>query len=309
VTTDSNQNRLIAVIGATASGKTAAAAMIAPRFEGEVVNADSRLFYKGMEIGTAQPSADTLAMAPHHMVGFLEPEDSFSLAQFLPAASALIGEIHSRAHLPILAGGTGQYVWGLLEGWQVPPVAPDVGLRAKLEHELDCSGIDALYQKLRELDEVAASTVDRQNPRRIIRALERAIAGHDSNTRKAVGPGYDALVIGLFVERAELHRRIIQRVDQMLADGWIDEVERLLSSGVDFTAPALSAIGYREIEDVIAGKSTLEDARTHTIQATNRLVRHQNNWFKQTDPRIKWVDVTDGDLAPVLDVVNDWLAG
>jgi tRNA dimethylallyltransferase len=309
VTPESQHDRLIAVIGATASGKTAAAAMIAARFNGEVINADSRLFYKGMEIGTAQPSEKTLAMAPHHMVGFLEPGDSFSLAEFLPAASALIGEIYSRTHLPILAGGTGQYVWGLLEGWQVPAIAPNAELRAKLELELRRDGTDALYERLRHLDPATADATDAKNPRRIIRAIERVIAGHDSNTRRAVDPGYTALIIGLRIERAELHRRIVQRVDQMLADGWVDEVERLLSSGVDFNAPALSAIGYREIADALAGKSTLEAARTHTIRATNRLVRHQNNWFKQTDPRIKWVEVTDGDLARVASVVGDWLAG
>jgi tRNA dimethylallyltransferase len=307
VTPDSPHNRLIAVIGATASGKTSAAAMIAARFSGEVINADSRLFYRGMEIGTAYPSTEILAMAPHHMIGFLEPEASFSLAQFLPSAVSSIRDIGSRNHLPVLAGGTGQYVWGLLEGWQVPIVAPDNELRAKLERELAETSVDALYGRLFELDADAAATTDEKNPRRVIRALERVISGHGSSSRIAIDPGYNALVIGLYVDRAELHRRIVARVDQMLADGWVDEVQRLIDSGIDFQAPALSAIGYREIADVIAGKMTLADARTHTIQATNRLVRHQNNWFKQSDPRISWIDVTDADLVRVVDRVREWL--
>ena len=309
MTSESPQNRLVVVIGATASGKTAAAAMISARFAGEVVNADSRLFYRGMEIGTAHPSPEILASAPHHLIGFLEPGDSFSLAQFLPMATGLVTRIHSHRHLPIIAGGTGQYVWGLIEGWQVPAVEPDTRLRAELERDLADQCVGALFERLQTLDASAAARTDRKNPRRVIRALERVISGYDADSRQSRDPGYDTLIIGLKVERSELHRRIIERVDQMLADGWVDEVKRLLDSGTDFNAPALSAIGYREIASVIAGEMTLEQARTLTIQATNRLVRHQNNWFKLSDPRITWIDVTDGDLSRVADVAGHWLAG
>lgn len=299
-------NRLIAIVGATASGKSDAAVLIAQQLVGEVINADSRLFYRGMEIGTATPPLETLRKVPHHLVGFLEPHDRFSLAEFLSLAEDRVQEVQDRGNLPVLTGGTGQYVWGLLEGWQVPAIPPDEALRAELEQELAEHGVDALYARLQEqAPEVAAST-DGKNHRRVIRALERVAAGTEQDTRKAQDPDYDSLIIGLHVEREELHHRITERVDRMLAAGWVEEIKRLVDSGVDFSSPALSAIGYREIAAVLAGEITLEEARERTIRATNRLVRHQNNWFKQSDDRITWVDVTDSDLEPVVQVAVEW---
>lgn len=299
--------RLVAIVGATASGKTDAAALIASSFGGEVVNADSRLFYRGMEIGTASPPPETLNAVPHHLVGFLHPEDPYSLAQFLTAATAAISDVHARGKLAVIVGGTGQYVWGLLEGWQVPQVPPDNELRSRLEQELAEHGIDALYQRLKALNPEVAEAIDGRNHRRVIRALERASAGSSDDHRKAVDPGYDALVIGLFVERTELHRRIEERIDVMLSAGWVREVERLIEDGVDLSSPALSAIGFREIAASLRGEITLGEARLRTIHSTNRLVRHQNNWFKRNDPRITWIDVTDGCVDRVLEPVTSWM--
>ncbi len=262
-----------------------------------------------MEIGTARPSEELLNSVPHHLIGFLKPDDPFSLAEFLAAATGTISEIRARDALPVLAGGTGQYVWGLLEGWQVPKIPPDAELRARLQSELDDSGVDALYLKLRDLDPAVAAATDGKNHRRVIRALERAIAGAAGDQRTASDPGYDPLVIGLFVERSELHRRVAARIDRMLDSGWIDEVKKLISGGVDLASPAISAIGYREIAAHLAGEISLDEVRERTIHATNRLVRHQNNWFKQADPRINWIDVTEGDLERVLDPVGRWLGG
>lgn len=297
----------MAIVGATASGKTDAAALIARHCDGEVVNADSRLFYRGMEIGTASPPPETLNAAPHHLIGFLSADDQFSLAQFLAAATAVISEIHARGKLPVIAGGTGQYVWGLLEGWQVPQVPPDMELRALLEQELAEQGVDALYRRLKTLDPVAAAATDGRNHRRVIRALERAAAGSTRDHREAIDPGYETFLIGLYVERAELHRRIEERIDGMLAAGWVEEVERLIAGGVDVSSPALSAIGYREIAAFLKGEISLKEARDRTIHGTNRLVRHQNNWFKRVDPRITWVDVTDGCIGRVLEPLELWM--
>lgn len=297
---------MVAIVGATASGKSAAAVLVAKRFNGEIINTDSRLFYRGMEIGTARPTDQELNSVPHHLVGFLSPSTSYNIAEFLNDATRCIDEIHGRSALPVIAGGTGQYVWGLLEGWKVPQVPPNPELREQLEQELAEHGVDALFLRLQTLDPETAATVDGKNHRRVIRALERIAAGIKQENRTAVDPGYDSLVIGLHVERAELHRRIVERVDKMLAAGWIDEVKRLLDEGIDFGLPALSAIGYREIAAVTKGEITIEAARERTIRASNRLVRHQNNWFKQTNSRIKWIDVTDGDLSPVVDSVEVW---
>lgn len=252
------------------------------------------------------PSDVELSSVRHHMVRFLSPNESYSIAEFLAAARQAINDVHTSGTLPVIAGGTGQYVWGLLEGWQVPEIPPDLELRALLEQELEEHGVDALYSRLVQLDADVAAGVDGKNHRRVIRALERIAAGAGTANRTKVDPGFDSLVVGLHVERAELHRRIIARVDEMLAAGWVDEVRRLLDGGVDFDSPALSAIGYRDIAAVVKGKIAIEEARERTIRATNRLVRHQNNWFKQTDPRIKWIDVTDGDLSRLLEPVEAW---
>lgn len=300
----SHHNRLVAVVGATASGKSDAAVLLAKNFSGEVINADSRLFYKGMEIGTARPSDETLKSVPHHLVGFLKPDLQFSLSEFLGLARETVSDIQSRGKLPVVAGGTGQYVWGLLEGWKVPEIPPDIELRKKLEEELKEQGVGALYSRLEELaPEVAAST-DSKNHRRVVRALERVASGIEQDHRSASDPGYDSLIVGLRVQRSELHRRIVERIHRMLDSGWMEEVKTLVAVGVDFNLPALSAIGYRDLKSVLENEITLDEARERTIHATNRLVRHQNNWFKQSDPRIEWVDVTDGDLSRVVDVVS-----
>ncbi len=235
--------RLAVLIGATASGKSHAAVIIAERFSGEVINADSRLFYRGMEIGTARPPGEMLSKAPHHLISFLKPDQPYNLAQYLQDASQVITDVQSRGNLPVLVGGTGQYVWGLLEGWQVPEIPPDDALRQQLERELEEYGVDALYARLRELDADIAADIDRKNPRRVIRALERVSAGVRFRHRTAINPEYDSIIIGLHVERAELHRRIAERVDHMLAEGWIEEVRALIDSGISFDSPALSAIG------------------------------------------------------------------
>jgi tRNA dimethylallyltransferase len=187
-------------------------------------------------------------------------------------------------------------------------VPPDPELRAGLELELEQQGVDALFARLKSLDPDVAAALDGKNHRRVIRALERLASGTEAGNRESIDPGYDSIVIGLHVERAELHRRITERIDRMLSAGWVQEVERLVESGVDPTSSAFSAIGYREIAAALIGKMTMDEARDRTIHATNRLVRHQNNWFKRTDERITWIDVTDGGLERVIEPLSKWMS-
>jgi tRNA dimethylallyltransferase len=306
---EKQRTKLAVVVGATASGKTEAAILIAQAFDGEVINSDSRLFYRGMDIGTAKPSPEQLSVVPHHLISFLEPQEPFSLADFLKKAHEAIAAVSARGRLPVIAGGTGQYVWGLLEGWEVPQVSRDTALRAELEAQLEQQGVQALFERLKSLDPDAAAATDPRNHRRIIRAIERAAAGAAGQWRAARDLVYDTLIIGLKVDRAELHRRIAARVDGMIAAGWAEETRRLLERGVDLATPAMSAIGYREMAAHIRGELSLDEVRERTIRATNRLVRHQNNWFKPGDGRITWVDVTDGKLERVLEPMGEWLQG
>lgn len=297
---------VLVIIGATASGKTSLSLEAAKELNGEIINADSRLFYRGLDIGTAKPTADELALAPHHLISFLDPDQSFSLAEFLNSARLRIDEVTERGRLPIIVGGSGQYVWGLLEGWNVPAVEPNHELRAELEGLLEKEGIESLFKRLANMDPRTAASTDPRNHRRIIRAIERADSGA-TESRSYSDPRYDSLTVGLRVERSELHRRIESRTDEMLAAGWVDEVKKLLASGMTSGNPSMSAIGYREIALSLKGEINLSEARRRTIVATNRLVRHQNNWFKATDPRIQWVDMNSGETDEALRIIKNWV--
>lgn len=287
----SSKPRLIAIVGPTATGKSALAVELALTFSGEVINADSRLFYRGFDVGTAKPSLHERRGVTHHLIDCLRPDESFNLASFLDATRGLIGEIAVRGRLPILAGGTGQYVWGLIEGWDVPKAPPDEELRRGLEKQLAEKGVDSLHARLRAADPAAAAAVDAKNPRRGIRALERAAAGLEGGgPRKAAEPPYDVFVIGLTMPRPELYKQVDRRIDAMVAAGWVEEVRRLIGSDVPPEAHAMSSIGYREMAAHIARDMTLAEAVAAAKKATRRLVRHQYNWFKLADPRVRWLE-------------------
>jgi tRNA dimethylallyltransferase len=305
------RQRLLAIVGPTAAGKSALAVTLALEFGGEVVNADSRLFYRGLDIGTAKPALAERRGVPHHLIDVLAPSDRYSLASFLDAARAAISGIASRGRLPILAGGTGQYTWALLEGWAVLPVAPDAALRSELEALYAASGAPALLDRLRRLDPDAAARVDPLNPRRLVRAIEKASvpAGRSTGPARAAEPPYDSLVLGLTVPRPALYARIDARVQSMLEAGWLDEVRTLLAAGVPRESPAMSSIGYRELAAHLAGEMSLEDAVVGAKRATRQLVRRQYNWFKPSDPRIAWLDAVPGVEAGAARAVSAWLTG
>lgn len=285
---------LIAVVGPTAVGKTALAIALARRFDGEIVNADSRQVYTGMDIGTAKPTPAERRSARHHLIDIRPPYSPISLGEYLPWARGSIEAISARGKLPILCGGTGQYVWALIEGWEVPQVPPDPDLRARFERRLAAEGPGALWQELRDRDPARAATVDPQNPRRIIRALEILCSTGNpvEATGKSTTPPYRCLILGLTAERIALYQRIDARFDSMMAEGLLDEARRLDAAGYDLGSGALSGVGYTELGQYLAGVTTLDEAVSRSKTRTHRLVRRQYTWFKPGDQRINWLDAT-----------------
>ena len=291
--------RLLTIVGPTATGKSDLSIRLASEFRGEIINADSRLVYRGMDIGTAKPSPEEMALVPHHLINLIPPTQSHNLAAYLRAARNTIRDIAGRGAMPILVGGSGQYVWALLEGWNVPEIPIDTHLRAELEQMLAQRGLDFLQRQLLRLDPAADSKVDMQNPRRVLRAVERAIATGDAmaGATKSDQPPYDALIIGLSATRDVLRSRITRRIDAMLDAGWLDEVRALVGMGIGVKTQSMYSIGYREMLQHISGKIGLDEAKELTVKATMRLVDSQENWFKKSDSRIKWFDIRTADYA------------
>ena len=272
--------------------------MLARRFDGEIINADSRQVYQDMDVGTAKPSPEDRAAVPHHLVDFLDISESFGLARFLNLAQEAARRIIGRRHLPIVAGGSGQYVWGLLEGGGLPRVPPDLEFRRALEQEAAVDGGWALHQRLQDVDLVRAAAIDPRNTRRVIRALEiySSTGRKPSALQPSPGTAYDPLIIGLTMDRRELYRRIDERVDRMMEQGLLCEVKTLAAAGHSPGGGALGSPGYREMGLYLLGDITLEEAVRRTKTQTHRLARRQYTWFKPDDPRITWLDATRPDL-------------
>jgi tRNA dimethylallyltransferase len=294
-------NRLAAVVGPTGIGKSRLALYLAQALNGEIVSADSRQLYRYLDIGTAKPTPEELSLVPHHLIDIVNPDEDFSLAQFQQLAYKAIEDINQRNKLALLVGGSGLYVWSVLEGWRIPAVAPDLELRRHLETKA-AGGGEELYQELARLDPAAAQKIDPRNLRRIIRALEvhQSAEKPISRMQGKQAPSFNAIIIGLTAERAELYRRIDQRVDDMIEHGLVDEVKQLLERGYDPGLPAFSGIGYRQIIQFLKGEMTLEAAVQNIKFESHRLVRHQYSWFRPKDDRIGWFDIDRAKEAEIL---------
>ena len=290
---------VVGVVGATATGKTALAIALAQALGGEIINADSRQVYFGMDVGTAKPTAAEQAAARHWLVDAVAPDQPFTLADFLDAATAAVEDIRARGKLAIAAGGTGQYVWALMEGWRVPRVAPDRPLRAELTALATEKGTEALAAILRDIDPASASAIDSRNVRRVVRAIEvtRATGRPYSAWRVKDAARRDTRIIGLRMDRDALYRRIDARVEAMIAGGLVAEVERLTGAGYGCDLPSMSGIGYRQICEHLRGERTLDAAVERIKTETHRLARMQHTWFRADDARISWLDAEAPDLV------------
>ena len=304
--------KLVAVVGPTAAGKSALAVRLASELGGEVVSADSRQVYRYMDIGTAKPTAQQRSAVPHYLLDVADPGEEYSLALFLRQAREAIDGVRARSRLPVVAGGSGQYVWGLLEGWQVPEVPPDPELRRELETRARVEGADALHRELGGLDPAAAGRIDVRNVRRVIRALEVAATSPRpaSTGPSRRPPDFEPVIVGLEVEREELNGRIDARVSRMVSEGWVGEVEGLLRRGYGPELPSMSSLGYGEIVRHIGGELSLQDAVETIGVKTRGLARHQRTWFKASDGRIRWFEASpDGQDAAAAWVAREVEAG
>ncbi|HEX9247053.1 MAG TPA: tRNA (adenosine(37)-N6)-dimethylallyltransferase MiaA [bacterium] len=305
---------LIVIAGPTAVGKTAAAMALAGQIPAEVVCADSRVIYRGMDIGTAKPSPADRTQVAHHLLDIAQPDQVVTLAAFQRLAGMAIAGIRGRNRVPLLVGGTGLYIRAVIDGFQIPAAPPDWPLRATLEAEERAGGSGTLHRRLLQIDPDAARRIHPHNVRRVIRALEvqaktgapipvlrRPAPGagdecppartalHVQVAHRAPGP---VVMIALTADRARLYERIHRRIDQQLAAGLVEEVRALLAAGYAKTLPALQALGYKEMVPYLEGSVSLEEARAAFQRNTRRYAKRQLTWFRG-DPRYRWLDVGD----------------
>lgn len=279
----------MAVVGQTASGKSEWGARIAREFGGEVVGADSRQIYRGLDIGTAKPPAEMRAEVPHHCIDLAPPGIRYSLAEYLGAARAAVAEIRARGRLPVIVGGSGQYVTALTEGWIVPPTPPNERLRGDLQAFAEAYGPEALHRELARHDPESAAKIEPRNARRSIRALEvHYLTGKPMSEWTKTREPLPCLIVAPRIGEAELDERIERRTVGMFEAGLVEEVRALLAGGVHREAPGFDAIGYREVLAHLHAGRPLEQAIDDAVQATRRFARRQRGWFRADDPRIAW---------------------
>jgi tRNA dimethylallyltransferase len=289
----SDHRHLIALFGATASGKTSVAADVARWLSVEVVSADSRQIRRGMQIGTAAPTDDELAAVPHHLIGIVEPDSPWTLTDWLDRTRVALEEIWSRNCIPLLLAGTGQYAWALLEGRVAPAVPPNEEFRRELEATVAAGGTEELHARLKRIDPASSERIDHRNPRRVIRALEIIDATGKPVPPPRVEPlDFSWTAVGLQWDRAQLYQRADQRAEEMYAAGLVDETRALVKRYGD-QFDSLRSIGYVDALRVLDGSWSEAEALARTKTETHRLIRTQNSWFRAGDQRIDWVDATD----------------
>jgi tRNA dimethylallyltransferase len=281
----------VVLCGPTAVGKTAVAVELAGRLDAEIIAADSRTIYRGMDIGTAKATPEQRRRAPHHLLDVVDPAERFTLADYQRLARRAVAEIRARGRLPLVVGGSGLYIRAVVDDLSLPAVPPDDRLRARLEAEEQTHGAGHLHARLDALDPAAAARIHPHNLRRIVRALEvTLVTGHAVSEQQRRGAGAaPVIMVGMTLDRADLYRRIDDRVGTQLASGLVDETRRLLGEGIALNAPAMQTLGYKEVAGWLRGQYDYAEAVARFKRNTRRYAKRQLTWFRR-DPRIIWVE-------------------
>lgn len=300
---------LVAIVGPTGVGKTEIAIKLAQDLNGEIISADSRQVYRFMDIGTAKPTQVEQEQAQHWLIDLLDPNDELSLARFQQMAYDAIRQVLDKQKLPLLVGGTGQYVNAVLEGWGIPEVPPHPELRIDLESLVESYGSTALHAWLQTVDPQAALVLDWRNVRRVVRALEVYIVTGQpiSVLQERHPPPYRLLMIGLTRPRDQLYERIDQRIDRMIETGFVDEVRHLLGRGYSWGLPSMSSLGYPEIGAYLRNEITLDEAVVKMKRFTRDFIRHQYAWFSPKNQIIRWFDLAETSYDELRSAIVVWL--
>ena len=301
--------RLIVIVGPTAVGKTAVGIELAQRIGGEIISADSMAIYKGMDIGTAKPTPEEKARVPFHLIDVVEPDEPFTVVDFVKEASAVIDRLIAEGKWPILLGGTGFYVRAVVDGLGIPAAGPDPELRARLSRIAEEQGNEALHERLVQVDPDMAAKLHVNDVKRVIRALEvyelSGVPMSELHAQDRHEPRYpDASWFGLTMNRERLYRRIETRVDQQIIDGLVEEVKGLLDKGFKSSLPSMQGIGYKEIAGSLKGEYSLEEAVDILKRSTRRFAKRQFTWFKP-DKRIHWIDVEGLSAGQVAEIIEE----
>ena len=303
--------KLVCIVGPTGVGKSELAVRLAQSVGGEIVNADSRQLYRYLSIGTAKVGPEEQRSVRHYMTDVIDPDQSYNIGEYQAESWAVIRDIQSRQVVPLLVGGTGQYIWATVNGWHIPRIPPDWNLRQRLELVADQMGYKTVHQLLKHINPEAASEIDGKNVRRVIRAIEvnsnGRVGSNKTGERFENNPQFFTLIIGLTANREEIYRRVDYRVDKMLDEGLVEEVDGLMKRGYSIDIPAFKSVGYRDVAEYINGKINYKEMSDRIKTATHRLVRQQYNWFKTDDSRIHWFDVKSDYYAEVEELTSNFL--
>ncbi len=306
--------KLLAIVGPTGSGKTALGIKLAKIFSGEVVSADSRQIYLGMDIGTGKVSEDSKLKKGRgrwvvddiaiYLYDIVSPEKKFSVADHQQLAYKTIKNIQERGKLPILVGGTGLYIRAVLEGLNIPKVAPDKKLRAELESK----SLTKLFRELKKADPKEAEKIDKNNPRRLVRALEVFYKTGEriSDLKTRFKTDFDSLQIGLTADRDYLYEKVDKRIDEWFEKGFVEEVKNLIGQGFSKDLPSMSSLGYRQVRMYLEGKISLDEAKQRMKWEHHSYIRRQLTWFRR-DPAIHWFDINEEFTERVVSLISDWI--
>ncbi|MDW7652241.1 MAG: tRNA (adenosine(37)-N6)-dimethylallyltransferase MiaA [Bacillota bacterium] len=305
--------KLLVIVGPTAVGKSDVALCVSQKQNGEIISADSVQVYRGLDIGAAKPSARERKLVPHHLIDFVNPNENYTVAGFQRDAKEAISGVHARGRLPVLVGGTGLYVRAVLQGFAFSESGIDEELRNRLRSEAELYGPEFLHSKLADVDPAAAEKLHPNDLRRVIRALEVYEQTHQPISRQVEAtpqtPVYDAVLFGLTMPRDMLYARIEQRVDSMMAAGLVEEVDKLLHSGVSPQAKSMQSLGYKQIVKYLKGEVSREAAVELIKRDTRRFAKRQLTWFRR-EHDIQWFDILEtGGIEAVAENISIFLAG